>query len=32
MTQIEPDKTRQDSYPEYWPVVPQGTFFLYLQQ
>ncbi|EHM55760.1 hypothetical protein HMPREF9080_00422 [Cardiobacterium valvarum F0432] len=22
--QIEPNKTRQDFYREYWPVVPQG--------
>ena len=31
VAQIEPDKTRQDFYREYWPVVPQGAFSLYPQ-
>ena len=26
---VDPDKTWQDFYREYLPVVPQGTFFLY---
>ena len=28
---VDPDKTWQDFYREYLPVVPQGTFFLYPQ-
>lgn len=26
---VDPDKTSQDFYREYLPVVPQGAFFLY---